>query len=62
MIILRYLSQKAGLQPIDNLPDGLLIRQRGPHTVLLNFTDTPIEINIEAETVMVQPRDIHLIS
>lgn len=59
--MLRYLLDEAGVaRPLaeGTLPDGMLLFRRGPHTVLLNFTDQPLAVTLNGVGQIVPPRDV----
>lgn len=56
--LLRWLLDKAGVQPGLTPPDGCLAFRRGTYTIVLNFTDEPRMAAIDGATVEVRPRDL----
>jgi beta-galactosidase len=61
--ILKYLAQKFSLTSLaSDLPAGLVVGRRGSTTLLLNFTDQPLAVIIKGTIVIVDPRDISLVS
>jgi beta-galactosidase len=56
--LLRHLAAELSLARLaDDLPTGLLAARRGPHTVLLNFTDEPLTAQVQGQTITVAGRD-----
>ncbi len=51
-------NQQAGIPRLADLPPGLIAGQRGPYTILLNFTDQPLKATVGDEPVTVGPRDV----
>ena len=61
--LLGYLANKIDIpQLADDLPEGLVITQRGLYTLLLNFAETPLTATIAGQPVSVPPRDIKLLT
>jgi beta-galactosidase len=59
--LLAYLAAQAGVLPLAAVPDGLIASQRGPHLILLNFTDEPLTATVQGQTVLVGPRDVEVV-
>ena len=59
--LLAYLCRQAGIEPLAELPPGLVAYRRGPFTILLNFTDQPLIAQIGDQHVAVGPRDVQVI-
>jgi beta-galactosidase len=59
--LLSHLAAQAGVLPLAAVPDGLVVSQRGPHLILLNFTDEPLKATVQGRAVMVGPRDVEVI-
>src|SRR5690606_39170729 len=47
LALLQHLLPPAGVQPLADLSPGLVAARRGPHTVLLNFTDSPLTATVQ---------------
>ncbi len=60
--LLAYLAAQAGIPTFASLPDGLIATRRGPHTILLNFTEELLQANILGRTVTVEPRDVQILN
>lgn len=60
--IVTDLATQAGLAPLTVLPPGLIAKQRGPFTLLLNFTNTEQHVLMNAERISVPARDVRVIS
>ncbi len=59
--ILAYLAEQAGLVAQATVPDGLIASRRGPHLILLNFTDEPVAAGVQGRSVLVGPRDVQVV-
>jgi beta-galactosidase len=59
--ILGHLAGEAGVTRLaEDLPPGVMAAQRGPYTLLLNFTDEPQAVRTAAGAVEVGPRDVRV--
>lgn len=57
--LLRHIAAELSLARLaDDLPAGLLAARRGPHTVLLNFTDGPLTAQAQGRAVAVAGREV----
>jgi beta-galactosidase GanA len=57
--IIQYLIAQAGIPHLVNdLPPGVVIAQRGPFTILLNFRDAQITATVQGQTMTIKPRDV----
>lgn len=56
--LLRYLAAELDVAPAADLPPGLLAYRRGPYTILLNFTEAPLETAVEGRPLVVPARDV----
>jgi beta-galactosidase len=58
--LLAYLANLSGLERLldGDAPPGLVVARRGPHTLLLNFTDQAITAGVRNRPVAVPPRDV----
>jgi len=45
----------------NDLPAGIVVAQRGPYAIVLNFTDAQATVPIGGQSVIVQPRDAAVI-
>jgi beta-galactosidase len=59
--LLAYLASRAGLQSLAGVPDGLIASRRGPHLILLNFTEEPQTATVRGRPVTVRPRDVTVV-
>jgi beta-galactosidase len=59
--LLAYLASLSGIQPLAALPEGLIALQRGPHLILLNFTDTPLVATTQGRPIRVGARDVEVV-
>lgn len=59
--LLAHLAAQAGVLPLASVPDGLIASRRGPHLILLNFTEEPLEATVQGQTVLVGPRDVEVV-
>jgi len=59
--LLVHLAGQLGLTWLPDLTPGLVATRRGPYTILLNFTDGPLEYKADGQTVPVAGRDIAVI-
>jgi beta-galactosidase len=60
--LLGFLAARTGVSPLAALPDGMIASQRGPHIILLNFTDEPQIAAVQGKTVLVGPRNVEVVS
>jgi len=59
--LLAHLSSQAGVFSLAAVPEGLIVSQRGPHLILLNFTEEPLKATVQGQTVLVGPRDVEVV-
>ncbi len=59
--LLLHLAGQLGLSWLPDLPEGLVAAQRGPYTILLNFTEQPISYPLNGQAVLVNSRDVAVI-
>ncbi len=59
--ILAYLASQVGVNPLAELPEGLIAIERGNHIILLNFTDKPLVAAAQGRSVLVGPRDVKIV-
>ncbi|MCS6911096.1 MAG: hypothetical protein NZM11_11120, partial [Anaerolineales bacterium] len=60
--LLRHFAAALALTRLaDDLPTGLLAARRGPHTVLLNFTDEPLTARVQGREVTVAGREVVIV-
>jgi len=59
--LLGYLATQAGVLSLAAVPDGLIASRRGPHLMLLNFTEAPLVATVQGRTVVVGPRDVEVV-
>ncbi|MGB4872023.1 MAG: beta-galactosidase trimerization domain-containing protein, partial [Candidatus Promineifilaceae bacterium] len=59
--LLLHLAGQLGLNWLPDLPEGLVAAQRGPYTILLNFTEQPISYPLNGQAVLVNSRDVAVI-
>jgi beta-galactosidase len=59
--ILAHLANQAGVPSLATVPDGVIVSRRGPHLILLNFTDEPQKATVQGRTVVVRPRDVEVV-
>ncbi|HEY72651.1 MAG TPA: beta-galactosidase [Thermoflexia bacterium] len=60
--IIQYLTARAGIpRPADDIPPGVVVAQRGPHSIVLNFTNDTITTTIQGQSVTVAPRDAQVV-
>jgi beta-galactosidase len=59
--LLAHLASQAGVHSLAGVPEGLIASRRGPHLILLNFTDEPLTAAVQGETVSVGSRDVKVI-
>lgn len=58
---LKQLTAQAGLTTFQPaLPHGLILKQRGPFTLLLNFTDHQQHVLMEGKSVFIEARDVRV--
>ncbi len=56
--LLHYLAGRLDVQPVADLPPGLVAYGRGPYTILLNFTDQPLTATVAGKEFPVSGRDV----
>jgi beta-galactosidase len=59
--LLAHLASRAGVHSLAVVPEGLIASRRGPHLILLNFTDEPLTAEVRGATVTVGSRDVQVI-
>jgi beta-galactosidase len=59
--LLAHLASRAGLHSLADVPDGLIAARRGPHLILLNFTEEPQTATVRGKAVRVGPRDVTVV-
>jgi beta-galactosidase len=59
--LLAYLSAQAGVASLAAVPDGMIASRRGPHIILLNFTDEALTATVEGQSIAVGPRDVQIV-
>lgn len=59
--LLAYLASQAGVLSLAAVPDGLIASRRGPHLILLNFTEEPLTATVQGRAVLVGPRDVEVV-
>ena len=59
--LLAHLASQAGVLSLAAVPEGLIVSRRGPHLILLNFTEEPLMATVEGRTVLVGPRDVEVV-
>ena len=59
--LLAHLATQAGVRPLAAVPDGMIASRRGPHLILLNFTEEPLTATVQGRAVMVGPRDVEVV-
>lgn len=59
--LLAYLASKLDVNSLAFLPEGLIAIQRGPHLLLLNFTDSSQSATVQGRAVSVGPRDVEVV-
>ena len=60
--LLIHLASIAGLTFYEELPSGMVVNQRDPYTILLNFTEQPITVNITGQKVTIDQKDVAIIN
>jgi beta-galactosidase len=60
--ILKHLVSLAGLTFYEELPSGLVTNQRDPYTILLNFTEQPLTVNIPGQKITIDQKEIAIIN
>lgn len=60
--LLTHLVAQAGILPLATVPDGLVVSRRGPHIILLNFTEEPLDATVQGQTVEVGSRDVKVVT
>ncbi len=60
--LLAYLAAQAEIARQAEIPLGLIAARRGPHLILLNFTDEPLSANVRGQPVAVSPRDVRVLT
>jgi beta-galactosidase len=60
--LLGFLAARAGVPSLAALPDGMIASRRGPHLLLLNFTDEPRTATVQGKAILVGPRDVEVVS
>lgn len=58
--LLSFLAARAAIEPVAELPEGLLAHRRGDLTVLLNFTDQPRVATVQDREITVGPRGVEV--
>lgn len=58
---MKLLAGREKITPIATIPDGVLATRRGPHTILLNFTDQPQSAAVDDVNITIPPRDVHIV-
>ncbi len=56
--LITYLASITGVEPLAELPAGLIAARRGSQTILLNFTDQLLTAQVGRHAVTVPPRDV----
>ena len=59
--LMAHLASQANIIPLAELPEGLIVSQRGNHLILLNFTDEPLMATAQGQTILVGPRDVEVV-
>lgn len=60
--LMAHIAPLAGVHPIADLPEGLIASKRGEHVILLNVTDEALIATIQGRDVIVNPRDVEVVS
>ncbi len=60
--LLSHLASVAGVHSIAEVPEGLIASRRGPHLILLNFTEEPLSAIVQGQIVWVGPRDVEIVT
>jgi hypothetical protein len=60
--LLKHLASLAGLTFYEELPSGLVVNQRDPYTILLNFTEQPLTMNIAGQKITIDQKDVAIIN
>lgn len=58
---LKYLVSQHEIETPEELPEGLIVIQRGNRTLLFNFTDQPLNTRIQGKDIHVAPRDLYIL-
>ncbi len=56
-----WLAQQLDIRYIPDLPTGLILTQRGPYTLALNFSDDPLSITIDGQEITAAARQVNVI-
>jgi beta-galactosidase len=59
--LLAHLAHELALPRIAGLPPGMLAARRGADTLLLNFTDHPLDLTLHGQTHTVPARDVRVV-
>jgi len=59
--LLAHLAAQAGVVSLAAVPDGMIASRRGPHLILLNFTEGPLTATVQGRAVLVGPRDVEVV-
>jgi beta-galactosidase len=59
--LLAHLASKVGVPSLATIPERLIVSQRGPYVILLNFTDEPLTATVQGQMVSVRPRDVEVV-
>jgi hypothetical protein len=63
LTLMAHLSAQQGITSlVDALPAGGLSLQRGPYTLLFNFTDQDLPVKVKGQFLLVPPRDVKVLS
>jgi beta-galactosidase len=55
---LEYLCREGNIAPLASFPEGVLVFERGPYVLLLNFTDQEQTVEVNSHRVHILARDI----
>jgi len=56
--ILRFICSKIDHLPVDHVPEGVILKRRGPFTIALNFGPDPIQVQIKERRTAVPARGV----
>jgi beta-galactosidase len=59
--LLAHLATQLNIERLAQLPPGLIAARRGAYTILLNFTDQPLDAEVNNRLVTVPGRDVQIV-
>ena len=62
LVLMAHLTAQVGIRSlVEALPAGVMAIQRGPYTLLFNFSDQELPVKFQGQFLLVPPRDVKVV-